>query len=82
VDYAGERMGDGLMPTFTEHLGLVRGWLAATYPELDFSGDFALANKVEEIAHMITQRLNNPAPDKTGATKSDYEAKQQGWRRA
>jgi hypothetical protein len=66
--------------SFQEYLERLKMLLHTSFPEVDLE-DFAVANKVEELAWVLNNRVFNPAPDKPERVPS-VESKQEGWRKA
>jgi hypothetical protein len=54
--------------------------LEQTFPAVNL-GDFAVANKVEELAWMLNSRLTNPAP-KPPDIIAKHAEQDEGWRKA
>jgi hypothetical protein len=71
-------MGDGM--SYADcHRRLVEV-LEQAFPAVGLS-DFAVANKVEELAWMLNSRLTNPAPKPPDPT-AKHQAQREGWRKA
>jgi hypothetical protein len=49
--------------TFNEYLAEIKGWLESKYPKVNFN-DYAVSNKLEELALIIAKRNNDPNPAK------------------
>jgi len=59
--------------SFLEAAHKLYKFVKAEFPILDTSEDVNLQSKVEELAYLIAQRYNNPAPEKEEVRPSRVE---------
>jgi len=61
--------------TFKEYADELKEMLKLKYTNIDFDSDLSVINKLNDLAWIITHRINDPPPSKQN-TNVEYEEEQ------